>query len=151
MVLTIKEKCKEGHKMDEKKNTTQDGKKLDRRRFNHGTIGNKGGGRIKGSGYADPDGSKRVNFSLSATSEEYEVVKRFSKLLKKDSELADMVLSKLSVPPAKRLYGGNREQRTIKGTPIERDKIRQALQSIKWYYEPSKEIIDKAIALAGLE
>lgn len=145
--------------MDKEKNEVmQDGKKLDGRRFNHGTIGNKGGGRgnhnsgrKKGSGYKDPDGSGRVNFTLKVTPEECEVIRRFDKLVKKDKALADMVLSKLSVPPAKRLYGGNREQKTFKGTPVEKQKITQALQSIKWYYAPSKEIIDKAMALAGLE
>ena len=139
----------------EKNNVTQDGKKLDGRRFNHGTIGNRGGnhnsGRRKGSYYADADGSRRANFTLKVTPEECDVIRRFSKLVKKDPSLADMVLSKLSVPPAKRLYGGNRDQKTFNGTPIEKQKITQALQSIKWYYAPSKEIIDKAMALAGLE
>lgn len=126
-------------------------KKIDGRKNNHGTIGNKGGGRPKGSFKADKDGSRRANFGLAVTDEENEVIRKFSKLVKKNPSLADMVLSQLSVPPAKRLYGGDRERRTFNGTPIEKEKIKQALQSIKWYYAPSKAIIDKAMALAGLE
>ena len=105
----------------------------DKRRFNHGTIGNKGNKHAMGKKATNKE--KMLGLSFVANEREYNLIKQFSQILRTDQTAAQTIINKLGSIPAKRAErDSTRKTRSIRCISTNKDILKRAIAIIKDRY-----------------
>jgi len=105
----------------------------DKRRFNHGTIGNKGNKQATGKKATGKE--KMTGLSFVANEREYILIKQFNQILRTDSNAANAIINKLGSIPAKRAERDSmRKTRSIRCIGANKELLKRVITIIKDRY-----------------
>ena len=105
----------------------------DKRRFNHGTIGNKGNKNATGKKKTGKE--VLTGLSFVANEREYTLIKQFNLILRTDLNAATTIINKMgSIPSTRASRDKTRKTRSIRCMSVHKDVLKRAIAIIKDRY-----------------
>lgn len=105
----------------------------DKRRFNHGTIGNRGNKQATGKKATNRE--KMTGLSFVANEREYILIKQFNQILRTDLSVAENIIDKLgSIPPKRAERDSTRKTCSIRCIGANKELLKRVIAVIKDRY-----------------